>query len=643
MKTKIGVKGKMTPAKILGLLLVIVYIVALRILAVLDIHSVFEHPLLLPLLNTLFAGIIPIAVAYVAGKTYANGGAVTTLFMGCGMLSFGLSAIFAGFLIRAADGPNISVTVFNVGAFCGGIFHAIGAMLVLIGTGYSDDIRGQRLRVVLGYAAITVFVICCSIAALRGWIPPFFIPGVGATDLRQAILGSSILLFALSSIFTMASCWKSRSDFLYWYSLCLAMIALQLFGVFIQKSVGSPMGWLARSAGYVGCVYALVSILGAWRDGKVKGVAIEESISGSFRIPQFSYGRAFLAAMPIPVLLILLAILAPLEIRTVFDPPGLFAALNTLFLSVLPLMVVYFATRGYIHTGLMTMLMLGSGTLTFGLGSLLSGWAMALEGGGANATVTVVNLSALGSATFYLLGAVFALIGVQPNKDAPYKKLVVVLAYLGITIALQLITSASVKNLLPVFFIQNEGPTALRQAVLWTALALSIVSGLLLMVLYFVSRTKLVYWYGLALFLLATGLLCYTFAKSVGSPITWLGRSALYLSGIYLFIAVTRASKELRVRGESLETGIGNLFRHHLESLVEERTMQLSRTKDELQTTQAELERTNAELNLKEQRIAADLEALTRMHVVHRENFKFEWIRSRIAGDHESCRTGSRG
>ncbi|HMK33692.1 MAG TPA: hypothetical protein VK463_01405 [Desulfomonilaceae bacterium] len=67
----------MTPAKILGLLLVIVYIAAVQILAALGIRSVFEHPVLSPILNTLFVGIIPVTVAYTAGKVYVKGGCGT--------------------------------------------------------------------------------------------------------------------------------------------------------------------------------------------------------------------------------------------------------------------------------------------------------------------------------------------------------------------------------------------------------------------------------------------------------------------------------------------------------------------------------------------------------------------------------------
>ncbi|HMK35761.1 MAG TPA: PAS domain S-box protein [Desulfomonilaceae bacterium] len=617
----------MTPAKLLGLLLVVFYIVALEVLAVLDIRSVFEHRVLLPILNTLFAGFVPIAVAYVAGKAYVKGGSATFLFMGCGMLSFGLCAIWAGWLIQFSDGANLNVTVYNTGAFCGSLFHAVGAMLGLIGTGYSGNIRRRTLRVVAAYVGVTVFVTCFSLAAVRGLVPPFFIQGVGPTELRQAILGSSVLLYCVSSLFLMLHYIRRNSDFTYWYSLCLAMTAMGLFAFFIQKSVGCPIGWLGRSANYVGAIFALGAILGAWRDARVKGVSLETFVGDGFAGGEASYWRGLLPVLPIPMFLILFVILVSLDLRTVFDPPGGLAALNAVFLWMLPLMVVYFATKGYLQGGLLTLLMLGSGTLTFGLGSLSSGWVMALEGGGPNATVTVLNLSALASATFHLLGGLFVLIGVQPKQRVAYKKLIVILSYLCITVVLALLTIVVLKNLTPVFFVQGQGATPLRQAIMGTAVALFIVAGLLFMSLYLFSRAKLLYWYTLALFLIATGLICYLFANSIGSPITWLGRIALYLSGIYLFMAVTSAARELRVRGESLERGIANFFRHHLESLIEERTLQLSRAKEELQAAHSELERANAELELRVEERTAELRSANEklfLEIEHRKRAEEE-------------------
>ncbi len=81
------------------------------------------------------------------------------------------------------------------------------------------------------------------------------------------------------------------------------MIAMGLFAFFIQKSVGSPIGWLGRSAGYVGGVFALVAILGAWREARVKGVSLERTIADAFGGGEARYWRGLLPVLPIPILL----------------------------------------------------------------------------------------------------------------------------------------------------------------------------------------------------------------------------------------------------------------------------------------------------------------------------------------------------
>jgi PAS domain S-box-containing protein len=613
-------EAKMTPAKLLGLLLVIVYVVGLKVLSVLDIGSIFEHRLLLPIMNTLFAGLIPVAISLIAGRVYSKSGSSTVLFMGCGMLSFGLCAISAGWLIRASDGANLNVTVYNTGAFLGSIFHATGAILSLVGIGYPDEIGKRRLGVVLAYLGITIFVICFSLAALRGLIPPFFIQGAGPTELRQAILGSAVLLYVVSSIFLMAHYFKRKTDFLYWYSLCLAMLAIGLFAFFVQKSVGSPIGWLGRSANYFGGIFALVAVLWALRDARSKGAHVEQSVADLFQglDPHYRYG--FLAVLPIPIFLILLIIMASLGVRTVFEPPGLFAGLNILFLTILPLSAVYFATRGYFYSGVFTLLMLGSGTLTLGLGGVLSVWILGLEGGGSNAGAIVLNSAFLLSAIFQTLGGVSAFIGRDPNENIPQKRLIVAFSYMGIAFLMVMLGVVTLKGFVPPFFVKGVGPTALRQVVIGVAAILFGVSGLLLLVVHLFSRTRLFYWYSLALLLFTTALVCYLYAKFPGEPIAWLGRSSMFLSGIYLLVAVTSAARELRTRGESLETGIANLFRHRLEVLVEERTLQLSQAKEELEAARNELERANAELELRVKERTAELESANEKLVLEIEN-----------------------
>ena len=421
-------------------------------------------------------------------------------------------------------------------------------------------------------------------------VPPFFIQGVGPTDLRQGILGSSVLLYFVSSIFLMAYYFRGKSDFLYWYSLCLAMLAIGLLAFFVQKSVGSPIGWLGRSANYVGGVFAIVAILRALRDAKTTGVRLEESIAGFFRAGAASYKGRFLEILPIPTFLILLVIIASLDSKTVFEPPGLFAALNTLFLSILPLGVVYFSTRGFLRSGLLTLFMLGSGALTLALGSLLSGWALALQGGGPNGAATIFNLACLVSAVFHLFGGASAFTGGHPKKDTRHKELIVAFTYIGIAFLMAILTLVTLDGIVPLFFVQGQGPTPLRQVVLGFTVILFGISGLLSLVIYMFSKTRMLYWYSLSLFLLAIGLVCYMNNSVIGGPIGWLGRFSLYLGGIYLLVAVVSASRDLRVRGESLEMGMASLFRNHLQSLVEERTLELAHANAELFKTNQRLQ-----------------------------------------------------
>ncbi len=302
--------------------------------------------------------------------------------------------------------------------------------------------------------------------------------------------------------------------------------------------------------------------------------------------------------LPIPILLFLLVVMLAMDLQTVFEPPGLYALLNVVFLTILPLIVSYYATRSYLRSGFFPMLMLGSGTLALGLSGILSGFTMSWQGGGPDATMTIFTWLAFVSAIFHLAGAVSVFTGIDPDRDTRHKEFILALTYIGIAAVALLVTGMVLKGLIPLFFVQGQGPTPLRQVLVGIMTVISIVCGLLFLSVYFFSKAKFLYWYALAMFVFTTALISYMFVKVIGSPIAWLGRGGLYLAGIYLFIAVISASRELRSKGESLAEGISGLFLHHLESLVEERTLQLAGAQHELQTAYGDLERTNAELEI---------------------------------------------
>jgi len=86
---------------------------------------IFEPRFLLPVMNTLFICFASFAVAYLAGRTYQEGGMLRLLFLGCGALAFGLASSISGWLARPGM-ENSMITIFNCGAFLGGSLHLAG-------------------------------------------------------------------------------------------------------------------------------------------------------------------------------------------------------------------------------------------------------------------------------------------------------------------------------------------------------------------------------------------------------------------------------------------------------------------------------------------------------------------------------------
>jgi hypothetical protein len=77
----------------------------------------------------------------------------------------------------------------------------------------------------------------------------------------SAVLGASVLMFALSSFLLVVRHTRVKSPILHWYSSGLGVIAVRLFAVFFQRAVGSPIGWVGRTAQYMGGLYFIIAVL----------------------------------------------------------------------------------------------------------------------------------------------------------------------------------------------------------------------------------------------------------------------------------------------------------------------------------------------------------------------------------------------
>ena len=242
---------------------------------------IFEPPLLLPILNTIFLFFVSCVVSYIAMRSYLISGLPTILLFGCGVLTLGVGALLAGWLI-GPEGPNVNVTIFNISAFISSTFHTATAIVDLMKKPPEADPMRRRRKLIVGYLGVLVLVVLVVLAAIGGIMPLFFIQGVGPTTLRQAVLAIALVLFIVLSSFKMIRFVQERARFLYWYSLALALLAITMVGAFLQPSVGSPMGWVGRSAQYLAGIYFLMAVFSALRDAQTRGVGLTAAIADLF-------------------------------------------------------------------------------------------------------------------------------------------------------------------------------------------------------------------------------------------------------------------------------------------------------------------------------------------------------------------------
>jgi PAS domain S-box-containing protein len=264
--------------------------------------------------------------------------------------------------------------------------------------------------------------------------------------------------------------------------------------------------------------------------------------------------KRHLSFIPVPALIVIIvALYLIIKPSVFFEPAWLLPITNTVFVTMIFLIVAYIAMRNFKATGRVQILLLGCGVLTFGIGGEVAGWLRSIPGGGANLNVTIYNTGALIGAAFHFAAALLLLAGISPEVGSERKKFWLVFSYVGLTVLMALFTMASLLGAIPPFFIQGVGPTFLRQVVLGAATIFFVFSFLIFMGSYLRNREVFLYWYSSALALTAISLTAFFIQSSVGSPIGWTGRFSQYLGGIYFLFAVITALHSAQVRRTSFD------------------------------------------------------------------------------------------
>jgi hypothetical protein len=202
-------------------------------------------------------------VAYLAARSFTTAGSPEILGLGSAALAFGVGILIYGWFTRAV--LEARITVYDSTFFMAAVMHFCGVILLKSKPSLTRlKSRSKQGIVLLTYLVIFAIIAVVTWLLYRGVLPSMTIP-------RDLIQGISAILCIAAAVICFKIYLKSHTAFYYWYSLGLVLFAFgQLF--LAQGDLESRVAWLGRASQYVGGIYFLVAILGAYRRARVPEV-----------------------------------------------------------------------------------------------------------------------------------------------------------------------------------------------------------------------------------------------------------------------------------------------------------------------------------------------------------------------------------
>ncbi|MFO8083648.1 MAG: PAS domain S-box protein [Desulfobacterales bacterium] len=190
----------------------------------------------------------------------------------------GITNSVSSFLV-GPENVNQVVTVHNTGVLIAGALHFAGTTLAASEVRIDEQFRKLHLSAACVFVILSVIVLCLFSQKM---IPSFFIKEIGFTSLRQMVLGSAVLLFAASGFNLLGIYHRDRNAFSGFYAIALMLFATGLLGVFLQRVMGDPIGWLGRVAQCLGGLFFFIAVFKAHKTAGLKKSHIDEVLSASF-------------------------------------------------------------------------------------------------------------------------------------------------------------------------------------------------------------------------------------------------------------------------------------------------------------------------------------------------------------------------
>jgi len=276
------------------------------------------------------------------------------------------------------------------------------------------------------------------------------------------------------------------------------------------------------------------------------------------------YQPASVKSLKIPggllLVLVLIATLVflRLDIRTSYEPQYLLVVLNTLLIFIPSVVISILAVRSFLFCGVWPVIWLSSGTIAFGIGTLVGAVLISLSR--VNMAISASNLLFFIGAIGHSIGAFFILSEITPLEEA--KKRLSALLYISFSMFLicALIIPGVATGIFPDFFIQGQGGLPLRQFITGISALLFLFSGAVVFREYRRKHSDFFFWYSLGLMFLGLGMIAILLQHATGTPANWTGRAAQMLGMLYLLGATLIAVYEAKTKKTSIGQVLAGLF-----------------------------------------------------------------------------------
>jgi len=217
------------------------------------------------------------------------------------------------------------------------------------------------------------------------------------------------------------------------------------------------------------------------------------------------------------------------------------AVINTIFISVVAIFTIYFATRSYLQSGSPEILALGGGTLAFGFAIVLYGW---LPNSDLNTRFTMYDSGVFIASAVYLAGAIFNMKNLNPiaRKSRPNIPGIIIV-YSMIILIISVLTWLAYQDIITFLTYTFSVHFSARDVVQVIAAVFCMSTALIYLKKYNALRADIYFWYPLGLILFAAGVIFISRGPLEGR-VAWLGRAAEYVSYFYFLMVALSACKQ---------------------------------------------------------------------------------------------------